>query len=288
MPYRRGLRIEIILARQETPFSMRVNEAVLRASALLDRSVIVERSFVDESRPVEVAKRLLASNADALVVYGQEHVEIIDAVTTLTSNGVPVVTMVSDLPTSPRLAYVGIDHYGAGRTAAYFMARMAPQGGPVLVLCHSFDYRAHAERVSGFRDGLADHGSDLAILNVLQGRDHLNDSETLLLEAIRRSPQAIAGIYNTGGANRAVERALVQSGNTPPAIFIGHELTANTGRMLADGVMTLAIDQNPEEQARRAVDIVLHRFGYTSSVPDAGPVPFTIFSPENTPPVAPD
>lgn len=284
MPYRRGLRLEVILARRETPFSARLNDAFLRASALLDRSVIVQRTFVDESRPVDVARHLLATHADAIIVYGQEHVEIIDAVTTLTSRGIPVVTMVSDLPTSPRLAYVGLDHYSAGRTAAYFMVRMA-RPGPVLVLCHSFDYRAHAERVSGFRDGLADHGSALAILNILQGRDHQADSESLLLEAMRGASEPIVGVYNTGGANRAVERAVAHDDWETMPVFIGHELTANTARMLSEGLMTLAIDQNPEEQARRAVNLVLHRFGYTTASPENGPVPFTIFSPENIPPL---
>ena len=151
---------------------------------------------------------MLATPADAVILYGQEDVAIIDAVTRLTSNGVPVVTMVSDLPTSPRLAYVGIDHYGAGRSAAFFMARMVRRPGPVIVLTHSFAYRAHAQRVSGFRDGLADYNPTIPIAGIIEGRDQQMQSEQMVLELLRNPGEEVVGIYNTGGANRAVERAI--------------------------------------------------------------------------------
>ncbi len=287
-PYRRGVRLGVVMARRETPFAERVNAAFVRVGGTLDRSVIIQRSFVDETRPHEVANHLLATNADALIIYGQEQLAIIDAVTILTSRGIPVVTMISDIPTSPRLAYVGIDHYSAGRTAAFFMARMARRPGSVLVLCHSFDYRAHAERVSGFRDGLRDHAADMSILDVIEGQDRQTQSEALVLNRIQTAPEQIAGLYNTGGANRAVARALDQVEWTERPVFIGHELSIHTARMLSTGVMTLTIDQNPEEQARRAIDVLLRRFGHTDTPPEPNDVAFTIFGPENIPPAGAD
>jgi LacI family transcriptional regulator len=283
MPYRRGLRIEVVMVRRETPFSERLSTAFLRVASTLDRSVIVQRSFVDEAKPREMAEHMLATHADALILYGQEDVAIVDAVTRLTSNGVPVVTMVSDLPTSPRLAYVGIDHYGAGRSAAFFMARMARRPGAVIVLTHSFAYRAHAQRVSGFRDGLADHNPTIPIAGVVEGRDQQMQSEQMVLELLRKPGEEVVGIYNTGGANRAVERAVTATGLANKLVFIGHELTVHSARMLSAGVMTLAIDQNPEQQARKAIDVLLRRFGYTAAPAEPNDVPYTIFGPENIP-----
>lgn len=283
-PYRRGVRIGVVMARRETPFAERVSAAFLRVGATLDRSVIIQRSFVDETRPREVAEHLASTNADALIIYGQEQLAIIDAVRALAARGIPVVTMISDIPTSPRLAYVGIDHYSAGRTAAFFMARMARRSGPVLVLCHSYDYRAHAERVSGFTDGLRDHAPEMTILDVIEGHDRQAESEALVLDRIGGAPEEIVGIYNTGGANRAVDKAIGQVAWQQRPVFIGHELSIHTARMLSTGVMTLAIDQNPEEQARRAVDVLLRRFGHSDTPPEANDVAFTIFGPENIPP----
>lgn len=283
--YQRGLRIEVVLVRRETPFIARLSAAFERVAATLDRSIIVQRSFVDEDRPTEVAQHILSTKSDALILYGQEQPVIVDAVATATSAGMPVVALVSDLPTSPRVAYVGIDHYSAGRTAAFFMSRMAPRDGPVIVMCHSFDYRAQAERVSGFRDGLADHGRSLSLAGIIQGRDQPADSEAMMRTRLATTPGGVVGIYNAGGANRAVEAAIGDTALDTKPVFIGHELTVHTARMLAGGVMTLAIDQNPELQARRAIDFLLRRAGYADGVDELGEVPFTIFGPENLPSV---
>ena len=75
---------------------------------------------------------------------------------------------------------------------------------PVIGLCHSFQYRAHADRIGGFRDGLANHNPDLSLSDILHGQDEQLLSERLVSEALRRSPGTV-GIYNAGGANRAVQ-----------------------------------------------------------------------------------
>lgn len=289
VPYRRGLRFDLLLTRPDTPFFRRLNEAFADAAGTLDRSVTVQRNFIDEA-PAVLAERILSTNGQAVALVGEENEAVIDAIATATVRGIPVVTLVSDIPTSSRFAYVGIDHYSAGRTAAFFMEAMVRLPGPLLVLCHSLRYRAHAERVSGFRDRISNRASGLTIASVLEGHDEPSLSARLLSEAMRRCG-GIVGIYNAGGANRAVEAALKSENLAGKAVFIGHELTVHTRRMLLAGTMTLTIDQNPELQARRAINLLLRRFGYTEETAGSGEVPFIIYGPENLKPViagAPD
>jgi LacI family transcriptional regulator len=284
--YRRGLRLEVILTRPDLPLFARLNRAFIDAASTLDRSVIVQRSFVDEAKPQLAADRILATQADAVIVYGQELPSVIDAVTSITAGGKPVVTLCSDLPTSPRLAYVGIDHYSAGRTAAYFMTRMARRPGPVIVLTHCLDYRAHAQRIGGFRDWLSEHKADVSVACILEGRDAPDLSERLLIEALLGHADAI-GIYNTSDAIVAVDQALQTTRRGDDVVFIGHELTEHTRRLLVNGTMALTIDQNPERQARAALDVLLARFGYAEEMRFPGSsndVTFSIYGPENVRP----
>ncbi len=281
--YRRGLRLEVILTRPDLPLFERLNRAFVDAASTLDRSVIVQRSFIDEAKPQLAAERILATRADAVIVYGQELPSVIDAVTSITAGGKPVVTLCSDLPTSPRLAYVGIDHYSAGRTAAYFMTRMARRPGAVIVLTHCLDYRAHAQRIGGFCDWLSEHKADLTVAGILEGRDAPDLSERLLTEALLGRADAI-GIYNTSDANLVVSQVLHNTQRTGDVVFIGHELTEQTRRLLVDGTMALTIDQNPERQARAALDVLLARFGYAEAMrfPESSTdVTFSIYGPEN-------
>src|SRR5438105_9511236 len=99
------------------------------------------------------------------------------------------------------------------------MARMAQRPGSVVALSHSFSYRAHADRISGFREGLGNYAPGLAISHILEGRDEQGLTEELVLNALRCSPD-IVGLYNAGGANRAIEHALTTAGIAGKVVFI--------------------------------------------------------------------
>ena len=63
-----------------------------------------------------------------------------------------MVTFVTDVPFSRRLAYVGVDNRAAGATAAYLITRWEPgQAGGVLVTLSSSSFRGEEEREIGFR-----------------------------------------------------------------------------------------------------------------------------------------
>jgi LacI family transcriptional regulator len=188
------------------------------------------------------------------------------------------------MPKSARFAYAGIDHYAAGRTAGYFMSRMAAKAGSVVILCNHRKYQGHSERIRGLQDALGEAGRAIVATDILEGRDEGARSEALLTEALRGRADVI-GIYNAGAANLAVERAIRKSSLVKP-IFVGHELTDNTVRMLREGIMTLTIDQNPERQARNAVNLILNRYGYAGPLAQehrSDAVPFTIYTRENLP-----
>jgi LacI family transcriptional regulator len=94
----------------------------------------------------------------------------------------------------------------------------------------------------------------------------------------------VIGVYNTGDANLAVDRALQKTRRVGDVVFIGHELTEHTRRLLVEGTMALTIDQNPERQARAALDVLLARFGYAEAMrfpESSSDVTFSIYGPEN-------
>ncbi len=105
-----------------------------------------------------------------------------------------------------------------------------------------------------------------------------------------RCPDALIGsapISISIAANDACAVALRSGILKRPPIFIGHELTHETGPMLKDGTMALVIDRNLEQQARHAVDILLHHFGYTGHMwleqPYKSGISFKLYTTENMP-----
>jgi LacI family transcriptional regulator len=220
----------------------RINQYFINIASTLDRSVIVNRTILKNDDPKKLARHLLSCKAQGIILYGREDKEVHDAIAAVSAAGKLVVTVISDMHENARFAYAGADHYAGSRTAGFFMSRMARQPGSVVILCNHHKYHGHVGRIRGMQDALLEAGSGVAVSDVLEGRDEGQLSELLLTRALQGRSDVI-GIYNAGAANLAVERAIKRSPLVCP-IFIGHELTENTIRMLREGIMTLTIDHD--------------------------------------------
>jgi LacI family transcriptional regulator len=280
-PYTRRVRLEVLLARSETPFFARLTQAFIQVAATLDRSVVVMRSTLDQSNPRAIAQRIRATNADGLIVYCEDHPVLLQAIVSVVRAGIPVICLVTDVPASPRLAYVGIDHTKAGRTAGFFVSRVAQRSGSALVLTTSLGYQAHRERLAGFQESLQAYAPEFRIAEVLQGHDDRDRAYHLVAQSLRRDPDIVA-IYNTGGVNRAVAAAIRDISEAGKIVFVGHELTESSAALLREGIMTLTIDQAPELQARRAIEVMLNHLGFLERDPYSTEIPFTLHTRENT------
>lgn len=285
--HQRIVRIEVILARPELPLIERMITEfrhALSRTQNFGRPMIIQRRILKDESPSTIANALRETRCDAVIVYSQEHELVEDAVRDLSVRGIPVITLISDLPHSRRLAYAGTDHVKAGMTAAYFMGNIVQRPGPVIILCNHLGFQSHADRLEGFRRGLKLYGEHLHIGEIVEGHDDRALSKQKLVAAFRNHQDTV-GIYNVGAANLAVVAAIHQKVLPRKPAFIGHELTENTRIMLREGDMTLAIDQNPEQQVQYALSVLMHHFGFEGmdfiTVPYKSNVPFTLYGPTN-------
>lgn len=275
------LRIEVILVRPDTTFFARLSRAFERIAATLDPSVSVHRTFVDEADAGAIAGRIRQPHArrSGLILAVPQYAEVGRALRLLVDRSLPVVQVVSRMDAMDT-DFVGIDNEAAGRTAALLMAGMQAAEGTVVALCHSHVYSLHRQRIGGFSQGMARHGrGNLRFAEVLYTRDDPIEGASQLADAIRRYPDLV-GLYNAGGGNFALCDVLRKQ--KPGRIFfVGHELTERTTAALRDGTMHVVIDQSPEAQARRAMDVMLSRLGVLDATVDNPPIRFVTVTPEN-------
>lgn len=280
--YRGTIRIEVIMVRPDTPFYTRLNHAFARISASLDSSIVVHRTFLDEHDPQGVARHIAnpGFRRSAIIIVAPDHPEVKARLREAKSAGVIVVHIVSRIGDEDDL-FIGIDNYAAGRTAGFYMANMLKsQPGSFVALGHSGAYQVHRERIRGFSDYLHEHHNPGHLFSlVMFGFDEPLRSAELFEDAVRAEPDII-GIYNAGGANAGIASVLERR-RRPHIMWIGHELTDNTRRHLASGLMDIVLDQAPEIQARRAIDAVLRRVGIIDVEVSSEPVRFLTISAEN-------
>ena len=155
----RLLRIGVVMQSPANPFYEVLRQAFARANSLyFGASLQTTLYYFDVKTPHETAEMLrkIASSQDALIVILPDH-QLITTTVQAISTQLPVVTMVSDLPQSGRMAYVGLDNRAAGRTAGELMGRFVGHaGGDIVVVSGLQSFIGQGEREMGFRAVLAE------------------------------------------------------------------------------------------------------------------------------------
>jgi len=281
---RRRYRLAFVLPDGDTSF-LRLLRAALSAERdrlAAERVEIEERTSAtfDPGAQAVALRAIHPAGVDAVAVIASETPEIRAEIARLRSEGVTVLTLVSDMPGSGRDAYVGVDNVAAGRTAAHFMGRFVGRaGGRVLMVAGSLAARDHMERVMGFRAALRERFAGIEPLAAVEGFDDAARVEALVRTAMAEGP--LAGVYAIGAGTRGLIAAL--DGMAAPArpVTIVHDLTERSRAALMDGTIDLVLDQAPGAQVSAAVTI-MRALADGGPVPDgAGATTFNVFVREN-------
>jgi LacI family transcriptional regulator len=196
------------------------------------------------------------SQCDGVAVVAPAFPEVQAAIDRLQDRGVPVVTLVSDHPSSSRRHFVGIDNVAAGRTAGRLLGRFLPRvPAKIGIVAGSLGLRDHAERYQGCRDVMEQDFPHLELLKVREGRDDNARNADLMRKLLAEHPD-LAGLYNIGAGNRGTIAALKESGRSEGIVFVGHELTPYTREALQDDVLDAVIAQDPGHEIRSAIRVL--------------------------------
>lgn len=238
-------------------------------------------SFVEKMNPVALAEQLDAARGTGcagIAFQALDHPVVHDAVDRIVADGIPAVTLMSDLTSSGSLTFVGMDNRAAGRTAGLLMGRLAGKSGRVAMLWGGQLYRSHEEREIGFRGVIRSEYPGLETLDLVSGGDDANENHRQICAVLDRYPD-LAGIYSVGGGNGGVVRALKERGRANSLTLIGHNLTATTQKFLIEGSMDALIHQDMELAARTAIAALVARCD--GKPVKAMPLPIDIITREN-------
>ena len=208
--------------------------------------------------PIALATKLaeLVGHTQGVGVIALDHPIVREAIRTLEGSGVPIITLASDITQTSRLAYIGIDNRAAGRLAGYLIGRFLPRGpGKIALFKGSMSYRGHEEREMGFRSALSETAPELTII---ESRELADDPALGYREAcslLERCPE-LSGIYSIGGGSDGIGQALEEARRGQEVVFVAHDLSESTRRLLSAGVLDMIIDQNPRVEAREAIEIL--------------------------------
>lgn len=255
----RFYRLCFILPDTSNEFVVALNEAIAAQSVKLHHQrttleAVAVPSF-DPQAVVDALDGLERDAIDGVAVFGPETPSVRDAVKRARGRDIAVVAFVSDLPSSERDHFVGIDNNAAGRTAASLMGRFVRVPGRILVITGSRLARDHLERRTGFDAVMNEEYGDLEVVASIEGRDDPDLILRMLPDVFDTYPD-IRGIYSSAAGNPGLIRFLEQTGPHDDLVVIAHELTPASRHALQSGLFDAIISQDAGHLVRSAVRLL--------------------------------
>ena len=254
----RPWRLQVFLPADAGPSTEYLGQCFREIGA--EGAAIVELQLSVKMEPAVLARKLRACarrGIDAVAFQALDDQLVRDAVSSLAGWNIPALAMISGLDNSDVLGFIGMNNRLAGRAAGYMMGRLVAQPGPVAVVTGGHLYQVHEDREIGFRSLVRREYMHLNVVTCTGNDDIIGNFETMR-DFLRRHP-ALVGIYNVGGGNEGIVRALTLEGIADEIVFIGHNLTPKTRTYLLDGSMDIIMHQNMRMAARYTTDALIAR-----------------------------
>lgn len=215
----------------------------------------IKRITAFDSHSVVIALDSLDNKGtDGVALIAPETATVRDAIGRARARGIVVVALISDLPSSLRNHFVGIDNRSAGQTAAQLLGRfIKADKGSILLLINSRLARDHLERRHGFDMIMSEHFPQFKVLPSIEARDDTELLETVLPNAFNEWDD-IKGVYASMSSNKGLIDFL--GNRSDDLMVIAHELTPLSRNALQRGVFDALISQDTGHIVRSAVRLM--------------------------------
>ena len=269
-------------------FSSAVRAALESQLPLVRPATFRARFHLAEAPPipelVAILDGIARRGSQGVVLKAPDHPLVVAAVERLTEAGVPVVTLVTDLPTSRRVAYVGLDNRAAGATAAYLIDQWLPDdAGAVLITRGTGSFRGEDDREMGFRATTRALRPGRRQVDLV---DATGDDDVLhgLVRDALAADSDIAAVYSmyAFGGNVATVAAFADAGRGCRA-FVAHDLDAENLALLQHGQLSAVLHHDLALDMRRACHVVMQAHGALSGAPRSWHSGVQVVTPHNIP-----
>lgn len=277
--------VDVVMQTPER-FSAAVKDALELELPLLRPAVVRSRfDFREVARPGELVKALdniRHRGSMGVILKAPDDPEVSEAIGRLHDSGIPVVTLVTDIPLSHRVAYVGMDNRAAGATAAYLMDQwLATDDDAILMALSRTAFRGEEEREMGFRTTLRERAGSRALFEATDtdGLDTAVRDQTVSL--LRQHPN-ITAVYSIGGGNRAILDAF-ESVDRRCRVFIAHDLDRDNLSLIQNRQITAVLHHDLRQDMRRSCQVIMQANGAIDGPIESIPSQINVITPHNVP-----
>lgn len=246
---KKNLKLGVILLGAGNPFFddvlLGVREKELELAGY-NCSVLIKQTEYSLRQQLDAIDSLLAEGIDGLAISPYNDSAVREKIDNLYGQGIPVVTLNTDIENSSRLAYVGSNFYRSGEAAAGLMRLMTQGEVHVGIVSGSQNILCHTERIAGFSHVI---GScpNIHIVDIVNNNDDDKVSCELTKKLLTDHPEINAFYFTAGGVYggcQAIE-AFPQKNDTT---VITNDMVPMTREYMQKGLIAATICQQPFQQ----------------------------------------
>lgn len=256
---KKKLKIGVLLFGAENPFFDEVMEGLLhKLEELSIYGCTVEERRISFDHVVQLAAidELAAAGIHGLILSPCNDDAVRKKIDELWENGIPCVTVNTDIPDSRRIAYVGSDYYKCGQTAGGLFSLLTGDRAEIGIVTGSHNVLCHEERIRGLRDFIADGHTGLHVTAVAVNDDDDYKSYKAVASLIAAHPE-LSALYFTAAGVHGGCRAVVDAGLSRPPKIVTFDAVPTTREMLRRGVISATICQQPKEQGAASLTLLV-------------------------------
>ncbi|AIC30543.1 LacI family transcriptional regulator protein (plasmid) [Rhizobium etli bv. mimosae str. IE4771] len=256
-------------------------EAAARAVTTARLQIQIE--YPSSATPAAIVEKikLLGARNQAVAVVGPDYPAVTTAVEELKDRGIPVFSLLSDLATGVRDAYVGVNNRKVGRTAAWTTARTALKPGKVACFVGSHRFHGHELREIGFRSYFRENAPQFDVIDTLINLETAEITHEATLTLLQKHPDLV-GLYVCGGGMEGAITAFREEGVGGRVVLVVNELTPESKAGLADDIVTMVVATPLPALCNELVSLMLGAIERGEAVvPGQSFLPFDIYISEN-------
>ena len=254
---KKNLKLGVILLGKGNPFYDDVLTGVKDKAAELEGyncSVLIRQTQYSLSQQLEAIDDMLAQGINGLAISPYNDSAVRSRIDMLYEQGIPVVTLNTDIVSSRRIAYVGSNFYRSGETAAGLMHLMTRGTVAVGIISGSQDILCHTERIAGFRSVIRSY-PNISIAGTITNRDDEDESYSQTTSLLHAHPE-INALYFTAGGVYGGCRAVLDAGRGKDMTIIANDMVETTREYMESGLINATICQQPYIQGHKPLSLL--------------------------------
>lgn len=261
---KKKLKLGVILFSTDNPFFADVLKGVNEKAEDLagyNCTVLVKQIPINVEAQLNAIDELLREEAGGIALAPHNDDRIRVRINELSEQGIPVVTLNTDIENSRRIAYVGSNYTKSGATAAGLLRLMTRDTVSIGIITGSSDILCHTERIAGFIDTLAPYRDSMHIVSIVETQDDEIESYEQTSRLLKEHPEINALFFAAGGVYGGC-RAITSLGAADKLCVIAFDKADTTEQFLREGVLSAVICQQPRIQGQKPLDLL---FTYLTS-----------------------